>query len=260
VIGLFKAERLQKIREMVCEQKQVDVATLSKMLNVTEVTIRSDLEQLEKSGFLKRLHGGAVLNESASASGGADDPLRVKTIAYDKARETAAKIAAGLVRENDHIFIGPGETCYYIAKELVHARHLTVLTNNLYVANVLASHTNVTLIVTGGRVWEGRYCVAGDLFSSFTENFFVTKSFFSVAGVNLSAGYTVSSGPEVTVFHEMKARSRQIVIAADSSKFDNISFVKLCGLETPLALATDAPPPKPYADYYKQHGIEVLAK
>lgn len=249
---------MQKIKTLIYDQKQVDVATLSKMLNVTEVTIRSDLEQLEKTGFLKRLHGGAILNEGAAGEQEINSLLQGQVVSYNQGKELAAKAAAQLVDENDHIFLGAGETCYYIAKELLGMKHLTVLTNNLYVAYVLSASVNINVIITGGQLNKGLYCAAGDMFKNSTENLYVSKSFFSVSGVNLTAGYTVDSSSKVHIFREMAQRSRQVVIAADHKKFDNISFVKLGGLDTPLTLATDAELQKPYADYFKQHGIEVL--
>ena len=92
---MFKAERLHRIKEIIFERKQIDVATLSTLLNVTEVTIRNDLEQLEKSGFLTRYHGGATLNtevfpEQQFQSGHTDS----LNIPYDKEKEEVGLAAS----------------------------------------------------------------------------------------------------------------------------------------------------------------------
>ena len=255
---MFKAERLEKIKTLVLDRKQVDVSSLSKLLNVTEVTIRSDLEQLEQAGFLKRLHGGAILNEEIADKQENDDSLCEKMFSYDKNKERVARIAAAQIQENDHIFLGGGETCYYIARELTHFKRLTILTNNLHIAYAISPHMNIHLTLTGGQMLPGRFCMAGDMFHKIIENLYVNKSFFSVAGVDLVAGYTLESTQEITVFREMVARSRQVNLVVDHTKFDRISFAKLDDLTLCDRVISDEKIPSEYAEYYREHGISLI--
>jgi DeoR/GlpR family transcriptional regulator of sugar metabolism len=150
---MFKAERIQRIKEIIFERKQIDVATLSSLLNVTEVTIRNDLEQLEKSGFLTRNHGGATLNASAFPEEQLHtDRMDGLNIPYDKEKEELGLVASQLVREREWIFLGPGTTSYYIAKALSKRQNLNIMTNNFYVANVFGSNASVQLLFLGGRM------------------------------------------------------------------------------------------------------------
>lgn len=254
---MFKAERREKIKALVSEQKQVDVASLSKLLNVTEVTIRSDLEHLEQEGFLKRLHGGAVLNEDKADARQLDAGAGFGAFAYNPAKHQAAKLAAALVEENDTVFLGPGETCCYIAQELSRYKRLTVLTNSLCVAAALADASGIHLTLTGGQVVPGRQCVAGDMFRKTIEDLYLNKAFFSVAGVDLVAGYTVGGTPDVTVYREISARSRHTVLAVDPAKFDTISFVKLDDLDLFPTVVCGGDVPQAYKDYYRDKGISL---
>ncbi len=255
---MFKAERLEKIKALVSERRQVDVSGLSAQLNVTEVTIRSDLEQLEKEGFLKRLHGGAVLNEENSALRDREGFFQSQNIEYNEGKAAAALVAAALVEEKECIFLGPGETCYYIAKELLPRKRLTVLTNNLYVADVLSANESIALTLTGGQVVRGCYCVADDKFRAMTADLYLTKAFFSAAGVNASSGYTVAASYEVAVCNEILTRSREAVMVADSAKFDRTSFVKLGGLDRFRTVVTDKEPPDLYLNCFRQNGVDLL--
>lgn len=255
---MFKAERLEKIKTLVLDRKQVDVSSLSKLLNVTEVTIRSDLEQLEKTGFLKRLHGGAVLNEDLADKHDNDDPFLGKLFSQDKNKEHVARIAAAQIQENDFIFLGGGETCYYIAKELIQRKRLTILTNNLHIAYALSSHANIHLTLTGGQILPGRFCTVNDTFNRSIENLFIKTAFFSVSGVDLVAGYTLENTQEITVIREVAKHSKQMVFVADHTKFDRISFIKLDDLNLCNQVISDENIPRAYADFYQENGIALI--
>ena len=252
---MFKAERREKIKALVREQRQVDVASLSKLLNVTEVTIRSDLENLEQEGFLKRLHGGAMLNEAQNDQQEADvGPAGL----YNRHKHNAAKLAAGLIQENDRIFLGAGETCYYIAKELSRFKHLTVLTNNLLVANALQSSYNLQLTITGGQLVPGRNCVAGEMLHKTIADLYLNRAFFSTAGADIVAGYTVNDSYDAAVYRSISARSRDVAVVMDQNKFDTISFVKLDDLDLFPIVVCGGDIPQPYKAFYREHNISLV--
>lgn len=116
---MFKAARVKKIKEIMIDRGQIDVSTLASLLDVTDVTVRADLELLENQGFIIRTHGGAVLNEEYINQKRINDLCNGSSIEYNKDKDHIGQIAANLVEENEWIFLSGGETCYYIAKALL---------------------------------------------------------------------------------------------------------------------------------------------
>jgi DeoR/GlpR family transcriptional regulator of sugar metabolism len=255
---MFKAERIQKIKELVYNRKQVDVATLSSLLNVSGVTIRSDLERLEKTGFLLRTHGGAVLNETSTSQDDANNILLGKTIQYDKTRENMGKVAAALIEEHEWIFLGPGEICYYIAKQLLDRKNINVLTNNIHVINVLLSNPGINVVMTGGNLNHKHCYVMGDIFAKTMENLYIRKAFFPVTGADFQAGYTVSDVGEMNMIKFISKRAAELIYLIDSAAFDSISFMSVGDLKSVSTIISGNKMPEIYKKYYFENNIRAF--
>jgi DeoR/GlpR family transcriptional regulator of sugar metabolism len=255
---MFKAERIQKLKELVYNRKQVDVATLSSLLNVSGVTIRSDLERLEKMGFLSRTHGGAVLNEISTSQEDANAILLGKTIQYDKNQENMGQVAAALVQEHEWVFLGPGEPCYYIARCLRDRENINVLTNNIHVVNVLLSNPNINVIMTGGNLNHKHCCVMGDIFTKNMENLYIRKAFFSITGADFQAGYTVSDAGEMNMIKFISKRANDLIYLIDSAAFDSISFMSVGDLRSVSTVISGNKMPETYKRYYFENNIRIF--
>jgi DeoR/GlpR family transcriptional regulator of sugar metabolism len=255
---MFKAERIQKLKELVYHRKQVDVATLSTLLNVSGVTIRSDLERLEETGFLSRTHGGAVLNETSTSQEDTNTILLGKTIQYDKNREAMGEVAVGLIKEHEWVFLGPGETCYYIARRLRDRENINVLTNNIHVVNVLLSNPNINVIMTGGNLNHKRCCFTGDIFTKTMENLYIRRAFFSVTGADFQAGYTVAEADEMNMIKFISRRANELVYLVDSAAFDSISFMSVGDLKSVSVVISDSKMPEPYKRYFFENNIRIF--
>ncbi len=255
---MFKAERIHRIKEIIFERKQIDVATLSSLLNVTEVTIRNDLEQLEQSGFLTRYHGGATLNASAfPEQPDSNGQVDFFNISYDKEKEELGYVAANLVREREWIFLGPGTTCYYIAKALSKRQNLNIMTNNFSVAGVFANSPSVQLIFLGGQMQHsGMYTVPEDL-NKDLEHIFLSKFFFSVDATSLEGGYCLSDINVLDIIRTVSSRCQEPIICVDSKKYDQRSFSRLGDLDYVPTVVTNSSVPAEYHKYYTEHGIRT---
>ncbi|MEI6101475.1 MAG: DeoR/GlpR family DNA-binding transcription regulator, partial [Eubacteriales bacterium] len=249
---------LQRIKEIIYDRKQVDVLTLSEILDVSDVTIRSDLEQLEQSGFIIRMHGGAVLNESSTRQTAVNEALSCQTIEYNKNKEEIGKIAASLIAEREWVFLGPGTTCYYIAKELLHRKSINILTNNFYVVNVLFANPSINVIVAGGQMNHETGSTYGDIFTRSIESIFFSKAFFSVGGADMSAGYTVSSAGEMELLRAVSQKTQELIFTIDHTKYDAISFMQIGNLDTAKTVISNDKMPNAYKKYYFENGIRVF--
>jgi DeoR/GlpR family transcriptional regulator of sugar metabolism len=253
-IIMLKSERIQSIKDILLREKQTTVHRLSALLNVSEVTIRSYLQELEDEGFALRVRGGAALNEQQEVI---NDIVAAINIPYDKEQEHIGGIAAGLIQENENVFIGSGTTCYYIAKALLHRRNITILTNNIYVVNILIANPYVHIIVCGGNLAHAYNCTSGDLFDKSIRNMHFDKSFFTVGGVDPVYGYSVSSEIEAAILKTVKRQTDDLILVIDSSKFGKTSFLHVGDFALSGTVITDQGIDTKYKDVYKEKGIPL---
>lgn len=252
---MFANERHQKIRQMLLEYKRVSVSRLSKLFNVSEVTMRKDLEVLEKEGFLNRTHGGAVLNGQIAAVAGVSS-LPIPESAQD---HSIAIIASHLVEDNDFIFLGSGYTCTEIAKNLRHKSRLTVVTNNISAAIMLSEIPDINIITTGGSFNKknGLYCLVGTAIEDFLNDIYIQKSIVSVDGLSIKRGFTVSDNGVAKIYQRLAEQSNEFIVCSDHSKFDKNSFAHFGDLTLATKIVTDESAPENYIEYFCDHDIPV---
>ncbi|MDB8710055.1 DeoR/GlpR family DNA-binding transcription regulator [Mediterraneibacter gnavus] len=252
---MFKIERHKRIKEILKDCHQIEVSTLSNLLNVTEATIRKDLEELEQDGFLTRFHGGATLNsENSSAS---DIPFLKQITEYDKNKEDIGRTAAQLINDREWIFLGPGTTTFYIACALRDRTNVNVLTNNFLAAQALYNISGIRLVFLGGQVEYPGFYTNPDNLKKYLENIFLDKSFFSTDGVDIHAGYTLSDRPVQELISSVSRCSRETIMAFDYTKYNQRSFMKIGDLDFTSTIITNPAIPDNYRQYFLEHKIRV---
>jgi Transcriptional regulators of sugar metabolism len=254
---MFKAERKRRIKEIIFDRKQIDVAALSKLLNVTEATIRNDFDELEQEGFITRYHGGASLNTAITQEENVNSSLIGNLVKYDKAREELGIIASGLISEEEWVFLGPGTTSYYIAKALVSRNNMKIFTNNLLVSNVLTNNSTIQIHFLGGRIDNaGLYTIPNDI-NEDLNNIYISKCFFSIDGADIDAGYTLSDTNVLDIIKAVSSRCQQPFFAVDHSKFGNRAFMKVGSLDSVPNVILNDTVPDLYKKYYLEHGVRI---
>lgn len=255
---MFKAARIAKIREVILDRGQVDVNTLSALLNVSDVTIRSDLEQLELEKFIYRTHGGAVLNEDYVRQSQNAQSAMPGLVEYDKNREYIGNIAADMVEENKWIFLGQGTTCYYIARALVSKPRLRVVTNSMLVGTVLSQNKSSQIILTGGNLMHDHMYLYGEGFLQSLENIYFSKAFIGVAGIDFHGGITVADAPEQFICAKIREISSQLIIAADYKKFGATDFMRIGGLHFADVIISNEKIPEEYKSWFFDNGVTLF--
>jgi DeoR family fructose operon transcriptional repressor len=255
---MFKADRHAKIKELLLQKAQADVQTLSAILNVSAVTVRSDLEELEKEGFLIRTHGGAVLNHDQESTHEDRICLPFPEISNVEAKSFIAQIAGYLIKENEWIFIGPGTTCFLIAQELISRENLNIITNNLYASVLFTQNKSINVIVTGGDLHHSNQCMEGEMFQHSLRNINVSKAFLSVDGIDIEGGFTVSDTCKASVYKTVSAVAKEIVFVADYTKFDKISFMKIADIKTADTVITNEKVGEHYKDFFFKNEIKLF--
>ncbi|WP_146403610.1 DeoR/GlpR family DNA-binding transcription regulator [Planctomycetes bacterium CA13] len=226
--------RRERLRSLIQTRGFVALGELAESLQVSESTIRRDLEQLEHSGDARRTHGGVFWTGSPST-------MRVFGNRRDTmwaAKSSIGRIASELVEDHDTILLDGGSTTYELARHLV-KRPLQVVTNSLPVAHLLSSSESIDLIMIGGSV-RGRTAVAiGPMADTMLRTLSVGKLFLSVAGIT-ERGCFNSDMMLVESEKAMIAAADQVIVVSDSNKFGKVSLSRICGLGDVNALVTDS--------------------
>jgi DeoR/GlpR family transcriptional regulator of sugar metabolism len=228
-------QRREKILASIKEDGFAKVADLSKMFKVTEVTIRQDLEKIEKEGLICREHGGAFL-KSISDTVRNIELLNLENIEMKK---VIGKKAAEYINEGDVIILDSGSTTTEIAKNLVERNHLTVITNSLNIALLLGVNPGINLILTGGEFKAPTLSLTGQKAADFFTDINVDKLFLATAGISLKSGLTYPSISDLVVKKAMIDVAEQVFLVADSTKIGKSAFASLGALSLIHYLITD---------------------
>jgi len=218
-------ERRHRIASLVLSQGAVTVAELSERLDVSAVTIRSDLEALERHGMLKRNHGGAVAKQILRF---APDFLE-KSSVHPEEKEALAQAALELVQDGDRLLLDAGGSTLALAHKL-HSRELSVVTNSVYLLNELFNAPRVELIVVGGNLNQRNLCFVGPLAEDFLGRVHVDKAFVGINGIS-AQGISVTHVAEAGVKRKMIESANEVIVLADNSKIGIDSFVSVAPLD-----------------------------
>lgn len=227
--------RRNKIVEHLRSVGKVSVMELSELLDVTPVTIRNDLANLEQDGCLMRVQGGAV--QIPSAVRGDSDEHRLDV--FREQKEAIAAEIVKMIRDGDTLFMNCGTTCEYIAEALRARRNLNIVTNSLRVATRLGSVQSFRVLLIGGEI-NARYgfTYGGDAQEQLGK-YQANWAILSVDGVSSRGGITTHHAEEALIDRMMVSGARQTLIAADASKIGRAGFSRVCECSAKLMLVTN---------------------
>ncbi|MGA8944014.1 MAG: DeoR/GlpR family DNA-binding transcription regulator [Thermoactinomyces sp.] len=243
----LKEERHKRILQIIDEKLFLKVSEASKILGVTEMTIRRDFRDLEKQGLIARIHGGAKKKTQSNyieLSHAEKKALNIKEKRY------AAEKAARLIENNDTIFIGPGTTTEFIY-DYIDVSSLNVITNSISIFNRFQENKNFNVILIGGRLRERTKTFVGYFTSKWIRDVKVQKAFIGTNGID---------GDRITTADEEEGAIQRIVlknsiyryIVTDSTKFGVCAFQKICDIHEVTAIITDYKIPVQYKNYYEE--------
>ena len=247
---MFAVERINIIKDYLMRDKHISVAKLSSLLNVTEVTIRRDLEKLEREGFLARAHGGAVLIEPQESV-----PSEVKKDNYTMQRLEIADTVFHLVSDNDIIMLTDGMTNLQIAKYLIQKNNLTVLTNDLKIALEFSDSPKNNLILLGGDL--NGHAVFGQLAINNMQNFSLNHLIVEVDGISKETGITVTSISKASLIQQACKITQLVSVVCLADNFGNKSFYRVGNLDIADKIITDSTLNDSYKDFIFDKGIQL---
>lgn len=230
--------RRASIVALVQRQGFVTIESLAQQFEVTPQTIRRDINELAEEGILQRYHGGAAL------------PSSVQNIAYSsrqvlhlEAKQRIAKAVAAQVPDNASLSINIGTTNEEIAKALMRHRGLSVITNNLNVANLMAENEDFQVIVAGGIVRARDRGIVGEATIDSISQFRVDIAVIGISAIDLDGTLLDFDYREVRVAQTIIRHARQVYLAADASKLGRPAMARLGDMSQIDTFFTDKPPP-----------------
>jgi DeoR/GlpR family transcriptional regulator of sugar metabolism len=219
---LFVAERRRAILEQLRSNGRVSVKMLSDTMRVSTVTIRHDLRVLEEDGLLERTYGGAVARSSDSASPRLTElSFAVRNAKDMDAKDAIAAFAVSLVRENYSIALDASTTAYALVPYLQNFNKMTIMTNNLIIAQSFLEHPGIEVIIPGGRLRKESVSIVGRTESLPDVN--LNFGFFGAWGISTQGGISDIDPDEVAMKQALMARCINPIIIADASKWGQIA-------------------------------------
>ena len=246
-------ERHQRIIEIVQEKGYESVINLCRELKVSAVTLRKDLKLLEKNNQLFRTHGGASVTNPFTV----DRSVNEKEGMEREEKRSIAKKAAEYIENNDSIIIASGTTMLALSREIPANQKLTVITAALQVAGELVNHPNIDILQLGGMVRKSSSSVVGSYAETILKDFYCTKLFLGVDGIDFDFGVTTSNSMEAQLNRCMISMVQKVIVLADYTKFGKRGFSKICSLDEIDEIITDKKIAPAILEKFKNAGIKV---
>jgi DeoR/GlpR family transcriptional regulator of sugar metabolism len=236
----------------------VNVADLSEHFQVSEVSIRRDLDRLAQHGLLKRVHGGAVaipdtaLNQSYAA----------KIQRHIEEKECIGRAAAKLIKPGDQLIFDGSTTALQVARnipgDLLSSGNLTVVASSLPIVQELGHWKGVHVILLGGLYLPEFRSFVGPQTLLHLEGLYPDKAFIGTDGLTLSRGATGSNILEAEVDRAMAQSASEVILVADSSKVGQAGLTSIVPIEDIDKFVTDEGAPSDFVEALREHGIDVI--
>lgn len=253
---MLAAQRRSEIMALLERDRIVRVSQLVSTLGVSDMTIRRDLLALHEQGALEKVHGGAVVRAEPST---AEPGFEAKSARQLAQKEAIAARAAQLVHPGSAIAVSAGTTTFALARHLVAIPGLTVVTNSVWVADLLhsAQVPSHTVLLTGGLRTPSDALV-GPMAIAALRSLHLDTVFMGVHGMDAAAGFSTPNLLEAETNRAMIASGRRLVVLADSTKWGVVGLSSMAALSKASALITDTGLPQTARQALSDHIDDLL--
>ncbi|WP_067926800.1 DeoR/GlpR family DNA-binding transcription regulator [Alicyclobacillus shizuokensis] len=253
---MLAAQRRKEIYHMLATRGQVELQELAAHFQVSMMTIRRDLEQLEQEGKARRVHGGAIVGEQKWMP----DSLEVKSTANIQQKQAVARKVMTLLKPNRSIFLDAGSTAYEVAKELTASflEPLTVCTPDLQIALLLSQTPRFQVYACGGLVDSATASFGGAFATRMIRSLHADLALIGCDGLTLKDGAMSARVEQVSVKQAMMERSLQVALMTDSSKLGRVSFATIAPLHAFDYAVMDDGVDETLSEGLKKSGVQVV--
>ena len=243
-------ERQNRILDALTKHEKLEVKELAEMMEVSQVTIRKDLDALTKQGLIIRNHGYATLNNS-------DDMNNRLAYHYEMKQRIAKKVCED-IHDGETIMIESGSCCALVALEIAQSKkNITIITNSAFIADYIRNE-EVKVILLGGEYQASSQVLVGPITINNAKNFFVDKYFIGADGFSEKSGFTGKDYLRAETVREMAKQATQVIVVTESEKFGHIGTVNLLDTNNVAKVYTDTHIPEEDEVYLNEMNVEVI--
>jgi DeoR/GlpR family transcriptional regulator of sugar metabolism len=252
---LVNRPRHVHILDILREEPTALVRDLAERTNVHESTIRRDLDELEAQGLVRRIHGGAILEDQSLI----EPPFELRQISHKEEKDLVGQAAAELVRDGEVIFIDGGTTTQFIVPYLLERKDLTVVTCGLNIACALSGSKHISTIVVGGELHVESQSFAGPLTLEALQIYGIRcdRAFIGAGGVSAEHGVTNRILDRIPLKRKAMEISHEIAVVADGSKMGIVTLGRVAPIESFHHLVTDKSAPEGELEEIAARGVEI---
>ncbi|MDO3920465.1 DeoR/GlpR family DNA-binding transcription regulator [Salmonella enterica] len=247
-------DRIQAIKQMVANDKKVTVSNLSSIFQVTEETIRRDLEKLEDEGFLTRTYGGAVLNSAVLAD---NIHFYKRAKSFYEEKQIIARNTLPLIKNKTTMAADSSSTVMELLKLLKDRNDLTLLTNSAEAFHELAQ-SDINLVSTGGELNKNTLSLQGRITKEIISRYHVDIMVMSCKGLDMASGALDSNEAEAEIKKTMIRQATEVALLVDHSKFDRKAFVRLVDFSHIHYLITNKTPGDEWISFCDKNNIQLV--
>ena len=251
---MLAIERRNEILMKLQAERRVVVSELSQLYDVSEETIRRDLEKLVNEGVAIKSYGGAVINENANL----EVPFNIRKNYNVIGKQKIAEQIAAMVKDGESLMLDASSTALYIAKALKEKKNLTVITNSIEIIVELMDMPEWKVLSTGGLSREGSFALVGPQTDKMLKSYHVDKAVISCKGFDLESGITDSDELHANNKITMLGAAGKKILAVDKSKFDKTAFTAIGALDDITTVVTDEEPDRRWLQAFEDAGIECV--
>lgn len=246
-----KKDRTTEILELLTREGKIEVAQLSQALEVSQVTIRKDLDELEERGLIRREHGAAVLHDG--------DDLSARLAYHYPEKLRIARRAAELVEDGETLMIENGSCCALLADTLCRIRKdLTILTNSAFIAAYIRGQQTAQVVLFGGIYQPEAQVMVGPMVRQCAENFWVNRFFIGVDGWSERMGFTNRDQLRAQAVRDMARQAEQVIVLTESEKFARRGTVPLNLKDAVKTVITDDLLDETTARLLQGNGVQII--
>ncbi|QGQ45681.1 DeoR/GlpR family DNA-binding transcription regulator [Metabacillus sediminilitoris] len=248
---MLQDERLDAIIQYLNEYNRIDIETICKINHVSKDTARRDLIKLEDLKKIIRIRGGAKKRLLSNEVYNYDQRMNMEL----KAKSNIGKMAASLINDEEHLILDASTTVQFVVKYLT-SRNNTIVTNSINIASTLSQREDLKINILSGTLNHRHQAIYGSKTIRDVQNYHVNKCLIGTCGIS-SEGLSTSIEEEGLLLNEIIKRSDQVIVLADSTKFNKSFFQKVCELDAIDIVITDKDVPK-MREILNKHAIEVM--
>jgi DeoR/GlpR family transcriptional regulator of sugar metabolism len=252
--GIMADERRALIMRIVNAAGRVKVKELAERFNISSVTIRNDLNELQRRGLVFRSHGGAVNPDTRNY----ESPFSDRTQSHSDEKCRIGILAATLLQDGETIILDSGTTTEEIAKQIKNRQHIQVITNGVNIANQLLGSRGVQTIILGGTLQADSPSIVGRGVEDMLSQLSADKLFLGAAGCDPEFGVSSGNLEESIVSKAMLAIARKVIVVADASKFYKRSISRVANFSEIDTVITDAGLPIALQERIRSFGCDLL--